>query len=286
MKTRREKLLDGLDISRQMGAEIGPLGRPLVSKSDGTIIYVDYADTATLRRKHAQDSFVDASQIQVDAVWGAQTLEQAISSFTQSTQSKHLAALDYVIASHVIEHVPDVISWLQEIRSVLKPGGELRLAVPDRRFTFDYLRRNSDLPSVLNAYVNKARRPCTQCILDFCINEVAVDVTDAWAGKLDESILKTKHAHTLEGALAVAKDALDNGTYHDVHCWTFTPASLANLFAQLAQHQLLDFACVNFHDTEFNEIEFFLALRVCDDLAEKVESWKKVASTAKDLMRN
>lgn len=279
MKTRKDKLLAGLDVSRQLGAEIGPLGRPLVNKTEGPIIYVDYADTEFLRQKYAQDSCVDTSQIQVDAVWGEQTLQQAILSYTQS---KHPVELDYVIASHVIEHVPDLISWLQEIRSILKPTGQLRLAVPDRRFTFDYLRRNSDLPAILNAYVNKARRPNTQCILDFCLNEVVVDVTDAWAGKLDETALQSKHAHTLEGALAVAKDALDNGTYHDIHCWTFTPASLADLFAQLAQHNLLDFACVNFHDTDFNEIEFFVTMQASDDMVEKVESWKNFGLTAKE----
>jgi predicted SAM-dependent methyltransferase len=35
-----------------------------------------------------------------------------------------------VIASHVIEHTPDLVTWLAEIRAILQPNGTLRLAIP------------------------------------------------------------------------------------------------------------------------------------------------------------
>ncbi len=52
---------------------------------------------------------------------------------------------DLLVASHVIEHVPDLITWLREIASVLKPTGQARLAIPDRRYTFDLLRVETQL---------------------------------------------------------------------------------------------------------------------------------------------
>lgn len=262
------------------GAEIGPLHNPLVSKSDSHVIYVDHTDTESLRESFAQDKSVDVSKIQVDAIWGAQTLKQAIARYAQEKGDlSESLTLDYVLASHVIEHVPDLITWLTEIRSILKPGGTVRLAIPDRRFTFDYLRRPSELTSVLVAYLNRARIPNTQCILDFCLNEVAVDCAMAWQGKIDEAALK--RAHTFEGALRVARDALENGNYHDVHCWVFTPASFAGLCKDLADHGLLDFECTEFHDTAVNEIEFFVHMRVCDNSADMVKSWQRMASLAK-----
>ncbi|WP_369012339.1 methyltransferase domain-containing protein, partial [Escherichia coli] len=47
---------------------------------------------------------------------------------------------DYAIASHVIEHVPNVLGWFRGIYEVLKPGAVFNLAVPDRRYTFDVVR--------------------------------------------------------------------------------------------------------------------------------------------------
>ena len=47
---------------------------------------------------------------------------------------------DYVVGSHVIEQIPDLVSWFTDVHSILKPDGPFRLAIPDRRFTFDYLR--------------------------------------------------------------------------------------------------------------------------------------------------
>lgn len=274
MKTRKEKLLDGLDLANLVGAEIGPLHNPLVSKSAGHVIYIDHTDAESLRKHYANDKNVNTNNICVDAVWGTQTLQQGIHSYF-SGKGRTTQALDYVVASHVIEHVPDLITWLKEIRSVLKSDGAVRLAVPDRRFTFDYLRRTTNLTDVVAAYASKARIPTTQCLLDFCLNEVPVDCVAAWAGTLDVASLKK--AHTLEGALHVARDAIENGTYHDVHCWVFTPASFAALFAEMSRLGLIDFACTDFHDTQRNEIEFIVNLRVCDNAFERTQSWQRMS---------
>jgi hypothetical protein len=126
----------------------------VVLKHEGEIIYVDHLDTNSLKAKYADDPNVDVSKIvSVDAVWGSRTLLQAVG-----------RSVDYVIASHVAEHVPDLIGWLGEIREVLRPGGTLRLIVPDKRFTFDIDRRETELADVLAAYVVKARSPMPRAI--------------------------------------------------------------------------------------------------------------------------
>jgi hypothetical protein len=53
-------------------------------------------------------------------------------------------------------------------------------AVPDRRFTFDCLRRESKTSEVLTAYVLRAVAPTPQMILDHYLNVRAVDVIAAW----------------------------------------------------------------------------------------------------------
>lgn len=52
------------------------------------------------------------------------------------------AAVDWVYAEHLIEHVPlgTVVSWLREVRRILRPGGVLRLTTPDlERYIHGYL---------------------------------------------------------------------------------------------------------------------------------------------------
>jgi SAM-dependent methyltransferase len=47
---------------------------------------------------------------------------------------------DFVLASHVLEHVANPLGALQEWKRVLTPGGALLVVVPDKRVTFDHKR--------------------------------------------------------------------------------------------------------------------------------------------------
>jgi SAM-dependent methyltransferase len=193
--TRRNKMLAGLDIRRMSGIEIGPLDKPLISKSEGNVLYVDHADAALLRDSYKNDSKVNTDNIvEIDGIWGDNTLSAAIGSDKR---------FDYVVASHVVEHVPDLISCLEEIHAVLKQDGSLRLTVPDKRYTFDYDRDPSKLCDVLDAYIRKARAPLPRMILDFCLAQRCVDVVEAWKGPVDTS--KLERHYTDRGALFTGK---------------------------------------------------------------------------------
>ena len=256
---RRDKLLAAIDLPALTGLEVGPLNRPLVRRTDGPIVYVDHADTPALRLKYAGDPNVDIDEIvEVDAVWGSGTLREAVG-----------RNVDYVVASHVIEHVPDLISWLAEVSEVLTPRGELRLAVPDRRFTFDYNRSETRLSDVVHAWSLKPRVPLPTSILDFCLEVGAVDPIAAWQG----AITPPSPMYGVNDALNLAKDARENGAYHDVHCWVFTPISFARLLGRLAKLGLMNFSCEQFFETERNSIEFIVHARRCDDAAKAAASW-------------
>lgn len=262
---RRTKLIAGLDLKRAAGLELGPLCRPIVKKSDGEILYVDYADAEALRQRYSNDPNVDVSEIvSIDALWGEKSLEEAIDG----------RRVDYVIASHVIEHVPDLITWFRELHSVLSPRGEIRLAIPDKRYTFDYLRAETRLSDVLPAYLVAARIPQPREIIDFCINKVEIDTAAIWSGEIDPDDLA--RSFTFEGAMWIARDAISKGTYHDVHCWVFTPCAFATLCHQLAEQNLLSFACANYHDTESGQLEFFVTLAWCNDKQEVLDSWRRM----------
>lgn len=260
---RRTKLLAGIDVAHCTGVEIGALCRPFVTREDGRVIYIDHADTATLRNKFRNDPDVDIEAlVDVDVVWGNTPLDQAIPE-----------RVDYVIASHVVEHVPDLISWLNELASILRPGGEIRLIIPDRRFTFDYLRNETMLNDVAYAYMERARVPLPHIVLDYVSNVVKIDGGAAWRGEVCAERLE--HHHTLQHALNCAAQARD-GVYHDVHCWVFAPRSFAALMIDLARNGLAVFECTQFFDTTPMTIEFFIGMRPSTNSENAIRSWQKI----------
>jgi SAM-dependent methyltransferase len=281
---RRALLLSSIDLAQTVGAEIGPQDRPLVGKHEGTVLYVDHCGTEELRRRFADQPTVDLSRLQVDAVWGKETLRQALLRAAELPGTDTTTFLDYVLASHVIEHVPDFVGWLDEVHDTLRPtspgGGVLRLAVPDKRYCFDILRTTTVLIDVLEAYALRRRRPSARCIIDWALNITKVDIQQAWRGEIDRAQLV--RLNTLEGSLHLARDAEFNGGYHDVHCWVFTPASFADLCLELAKLDLIKFECEWLVDSPRDSFEFYVSMRPSADRSAIVTSWQ----VARDSLDN
>lgn len=269
--SRIDKILGGIDVSTSSGLEIGALCNPLVRKTDGDIGYVDYADRAFLQKVYQGNALIDLEAIvEVDYIWGENTLAEA-------TNGRRF---DYIVASHVIEHVPDLITWIRELISVLVPTGQICLAIPDRRYTFDLLRRESELADVLHAHLVRARKPLPAQVLDYFLNAVAVNSTEAWSGRVNIGAIRATQATQVTAAMDRARQAHENGDYHDAHCWVFTPRSLGLLFASLADAGYLEARCARFIDTARNEIEFFVAVAPEQDRAVAAASWREMAANA------
>lgn len=263
---RHKKLLANLDVRTATGIEIGPLVSPTVRKEEGRVFYVDHDTTENLHKKFANDPNIDVDRIvPIDAVWGNRTLREALGE----------VRADYIIASHVVEHVPDLLGWLNELREVLQPGGTIRLAIPDKRYTFDYLRRLTVLSDVVTAHSLRARIPLPWCVMDHFLNLVTVDAVAAWNGTLDPD--KLVRMYRPVDAIALTVDAHKNGNYHDSHCWVLTPRSFALLLAEAAELGFVNLACDHFYDTARNDFEFFVALKSSDDQGEIVASWQRMA---------
>jgi predicted SAM-dependent methyltransferase len=254
--TRKEKILNNILPGTQVGIEFGPLTSPIVTRDIGSVRYVDHATTEELRKKCASWGSIDLSRIvDVDYVWKNENLKEL---------TINEAPFDYVIASHVVEHVPDFVGWFKEIRSILKPGGILSLAVPDKRFTFDYLRQVSTLADVLDAYLLKSKKPSARQIFDYKSQFVNRNTVFKWG--LKEILI---HEHTLDEAWQIAKNSVLNENYEDVHCWVFTEFSFIELLKSLVKLNLLDFKIKNFFKR--TGIEFFINLEAVNSKVNKDE---------------
>ncbi len=246
--TRRAILLADLDLDRQLGIEFGALDRPLVPPSS-RVRYVDHLDTAGLQHKYAGHDHVDPDRIvSVDVVLDGRPLVELLAG----------ERIDYVIASHVAEHVPDLVGWLTDLRTLLAPHGTIRLALPDLRFTFDLARRPTALAEVVAAWAVRADRPQPHQVLEAQLLLQQVDAGEAWRTPFTPV---EPDRDALRRATDLARAVAEHGTYQDGHCWTFTPWSFADLMRQLVVLELTDLGCERLEHTRPGQLEFFVILR-------------------------
>lgn len=122
---------------RGNGIEIGALNRPQSLPPGTSVRYVDQLSDEDLRRMYPELS--RQKTVHVDVVAKAGQLASAIREHT----------LDFVVASHVVEHVDDPIGFLVDCYRVLRSGGLLYLAIPDKRLTFDQDRARTSLEHLI-----------------------------------------------------------------------------------------------------------------------------------------
>ncbi|MBT8114006.1 MAG: class I SAM-dependent methyltransferase [Arenicella sp.] len=257
----RDSLTHGLDLPNLTGIEIGPLVNPIVTHDMSNVKYVDRASTAELREWYCQDKDINVDDImEIDYVWGDQSLSEATDGKEQ---------FDYCIASHVIEHIPDLITWLEEISSILKVGGTASFAVPDKRYTFDILRSVTTPAEVIDCYLRKLRRPSFRHIYDHFSNHVDVEINDVWDANFDASQLRP--GWSAEQAFAACRDALDNDKYVDSHCSVFTEDSFFELLTTVSALGLLGFRVKRNFPVSRGRFEFFVQLEKIDSKLPPVE---------------
>jgi hypothetical protein len=236
------------------GLEIGPLDAPIAPRELYDVRYVDVVGTDALREKYADDPNVTDKEIVevdfslVDAAGTIRPLAEAVA---------RDAPYSWVVASHVIEHVPDLIDWLGDIAEILIDGGQLLLMIPDRRYSFDSLRPQTTVGQILQAHTQGDTVPSERAVFDHFRSYVSVPTPELWAGR-------SAHDYPREFDLQVASEmrrrSLDDQEYVDSHVWLFTPADFVDQVLELGRLGLCDFVVDRITATAQNELEFYAAL--------------------------
>ena len=259
---RKSYLLAHIEPTKDIGLEIGALCDPTVERAEGEIKFVDYLDTEQLKKHYENEPEKDSSQVvDVDYVWSNNTLREALGPDL---------FFDYVIASHVIEHTPNMITWLYQIAEVLKPGGVLSLAIPDKRYIFDCLRQTSTTADLVDAFLCKVQQPTVRQVFDFISNFAEVDHQKALAGDAQGAVLRVTNPD-LQHAYRVCRDQVTKkGLYSEAHCGVFTPQSFLAILSDLIALELFDFRLLSFQQFPGVGGEFFVTLeRLNDELTIK-----------------
>ncbi len=219
--TRAEMLLTGVDVDAEVGLEIGPLASAIVPRAPGRqIFYADYMSRDELLASETLRPDISRPDIpEVDYV---------ISPLPSDLGRR----FDYVIASHVIEHVPDLLGFLTAVLGWLRgPNSRLILAVPDKRYTFDYLRPLSSIGEVLQAFLERRTSPPFSAIYDTYRYSVELDLGRVWTEEPYQSPLTRTFNPRL--GLDWALEARTRHTYRDCHCWVFTYASFLSMMGEI-----------------------------------------------------
>ena len=263
--SRKEKILFGLNLSNLMGVEIGPLDKPIVLRSESNILYADHADVEALRKKYSSDKSVNIDLIpDIDIVLSEKMLVDYIDR----------GSVDYIVASHVIEHAPDFVRFLKDAYDVLRIGGKLCLAIPDYRFTFDVFRRPTFLEDVVIAYDSRAIRPSLDQMLDHAKNVVELDLELAW-DDYHRALQTTRLKHPRSNIPRLV-EKYKSGEYLDAHCWIFSPWSFLKLVKEVCEHYKLPMGLCQFVPTCPMRNEFFVQLEKLPDFREWDSKWSKV----------
>jgi predicted SAM-dependent methyltransferase len=228
-----------IPLSSGRGLEISPSATPLVQKSEGNILYCD---------KFSSASYESRERVPIDLVLGPRLIHEA---FPQHS-------FDYIVSSHVIEHVPDFIQFLKSASLLLRPGGVMVNLVPDRRFTFDVLRENSSIEEIEEAHRQQLRHPCPRMIEDVFLNsDFNAPAIDLWN--------QTYQPHPTHGDEQARKLISEtNPEEADLHCWTFTPQSCRVLLDHVRKRHIPNMGIVEIIETPHASNEFLLHLTFGD----------------------
>ena len=247
--SRHEKIMTGLRRGG-LGLEIGPSHNPIAPKREGYNVHLlDHLDQNALRDKYADHGQygVNVDNIEVvDFVWQGQPLSELIGK---------TECYDWIIASHVIEHVPDLITFFQQCEVLLKPEGRLSLVVPDKRYCFDHFNPYSSTGEFLDAFEAKRARPSVGKVFDHFANACKRGGKIAWnSGETGPFEL----IHSANQARSLWNQSRSTETYIDTHCWRFTPESFSLVLADFRMLGLVGLEIVNQFPT--SGCEFYVTL--------------------------
>lgn len=219
------------------GIEIGPLTHPIIEPCE-RVKYADRLSADDLRTQYASDKSIRPDKIV--------NIDYVIEKDLRSSISE---VVDFIVASHVVEHVPNIIGWLLDIRHCLREGGLLSLAIPDKRFTFDYCRELSTIDQMVEAYVLNFTKASPRMVYDYYSNVVLLDGQPA-IGNTSATPRDIRRIYTQKIAMENSIKCLTPGEFFDTHNWVFTQPHFLKIIEEIKNVISFPFAIKECYDAD------------------------------------
>lgn len=134
-------------------------------------------------------------------------------------------SLDYVVSSHVLEHVANPVAALAEWYRVLRPGGIIYLVVPDRRYTWDHARPLTTVDHLLEDF-ERGATPFEATHIDEFVTGIDWSTYSPATASADVPRKKAE-------LMSVYHDSVQAGREINIHFHVFEPSNLDALVARL-----------------------------------------------------
>jgi len=211
------------------GIEIAPLFRPTVRKDEANVFYVDVCTADESRRKH--EHYEHEPIVEIDVIWSPGT---SLKDCVPPSSIFHWA-----IASHVLEHVPDPLGWLNQVLEVLPTGGTIALALPRKEYCFDKFRNDTTTAEMIEAWIHRYQVPSSRQVYDFISNSVSNGYLRDGFENLDD-FNDCEKSYSFAEAFSYVKRIFHNREYLDVHCNVFNPSTIIQIFDDLTALGILN----------------------------------------------
>lgn len=243
--TRREKILPWIN-AKGSGLEIGPGPYPVLPKSAGYKVEIVDCEPREKLLEKFQGYKSDHPIEEVDYLWSGQT-------YADLTGKKN--HYDWIVACHVIEHTPDLISFLNDCETVLNEQGVLALVVPDKRYCFDHFRPLTGLARVVDSHARQTRIHSEGTAAEYFMQVVSRGGQNDWHSFNTGPFA---HIHTAQEAKLAIHAIRDLGQFLDLHAWCFVPSSFRLLMHDLYLLGYTRLQEVAFYPTEGCEFTMLL----------------------------
>lgn len=228
---RRRYLQSRFDLSKIKILELGAMDMPVFYPDEANIEFLDYFSDAefALLSQEGKLSRPLENLVPVEHV--------AKNRYFAANISKRY---DLIIAAHVVEHIPDPITWLNELSQLLTPNGAIFLAIPDRRYTFDFMRKETSPIELLRQYNRKSDHPDIYAIADFLYYKRNIRAADVWGPSPELDKLTQTQTYNLPEAMKAAISATTHQDSHiNVHCSVFSAPTFKGVWQGISEMGLL-----------------------------------------------
>jgi len=240
----RKDFLDSIKINGKM-LEIGPLDSPQLNHNLPDYYSVDVFTKEELIRNYGHDPAVNKEKI----------IEPSYV-ISDNDYSQIKDKFNCIFSCHSIEHIPCVVTFLNNLAELLTPDGYIYLVIPDKRYCFDHFKKDTDIYDVLQSYYEKSYRPRFVDVLRFVTQLTHNNCVDHWDNKHGEVDTKGLVAH-----YPALLDMYQNRSYMDAHVSYFTPENFMKIVETLNEMKLVNVQIHKLYHTFRNNLEFYVILK-------------------------
>jgi len=226
--------------------EIGPLDRPQLDHQSR-----DYYSLDVFTKEQLINHYINDPNVNKD------TIIEPSYIIVDNDYSPIKGTFDCIFSSHNIEHMPCLVTFLNNLYGLLSDDGYIYLIIPDKRYCFDHFKKETDIYDVLQLYYEKNYRPRLLDVLKTASQITHNNCVDHWSNIHGEINSEIDLVLNYERIL----DQYKTGTYIDAHVSFFTPQSFMEIIGILNNLKLINLQIHKIYHTLRNNLEFYAILK-------------------------